>query len=201
VNAPCCPDLRRAEELVKLVSGQEWLATALRVVAASGLPAAWVGAGVLRDLVWGELHGGFDPAAVHDIDVPYFDPAYLSLDHDLVTTRQLAGLLDRPWETCNQAAVHTWYHEYFGGSPVAPLTSVHEGAATGPETATSVAVRVRGADLDTIEVCAPHGLDDLLDGVWRHNPARVSVAVSRARLRRHRIADRWPNVVIVAPTG
>ncbi|WP_158554085.1 hypothetical protein [Micromonospora deserti] len=32
------------------------------------MPDAWVGAGILRDLVWGQRYGnGFDPSAVHDV--------------------------------------------------------------------------------------------------------------------------------------
>ncbi|MFI7210988.1 nucleotidyltransferase family protein [Micromonospora maritima] len=46
-------------------------------------------------------------------------------------------------------------------------------------------------------VCAPHGLDDLLDGVWRRNPARVSAEISRQRLSRHRPTERWPSVRVV----
>ncbi|MEU2661488.1 nucleotidyltransferase family protein [Micromonospora sp. NPDC007220] len=47
---------------------------------------------------------------------------------------------------------------------------------------------------DQITVYAPHGLDDLLDGVWRRNPTRVSPETSRQRLARHRLAERWPGV-------
>ncbi|MFG3716003.1 nucleotidyltransferase family protein [Micromonospora sp. NPDC047730] len=50
---------------------------------------------------------------------------------------------------------------------------------------------------DRIDICAPHGLDDLLEGVWRRNPARVSLDVSRQRLARHRPAERWPDVRVI----
>ncbi|MEW2144476.1 hypothetical protein AB0869_16865 [Micromonospora vinacea] len=58
------------EELRGLVAGSAWLTRALTVVRDSGLPDAWIGAGALRDLVWGERYGdGFDPARVRDVDV------------------------------------------------------------------------------------------------------------------------------------
>lgn len=47
---------------------------------------------------------------------------------------------------------------------------------------------------DQIVVCASHGLDDLLDGVWRRNPIWISREKSRQRLARHRPAERWPGV-------
>jgi len=48
-------------------------------------------------------------------------------------------------------------------------------------------------------VCAPLGLADLLGGVWRRNPTRASLAVSMARLARHRPAERWPAVRVIPP--
>ncbi|MEU8260434.1 nucleotidyltransferase family protein [Micromonospora sp. NPDC048999] len=50
---------------------------------------------------------------------------------------------------------------------------------------------------DHIAVCAPHGLDDLLEGVWRFNPTRVSPETSRQRLARHRPTERWPGIRII----
>jgi uncharacterized protein len=92
--------------------------------------------------------------------------------------------------------VHTWYAEYFGGPPVDRFGCVHEAVATWPETATCVAVRLKPS---TIEVCAPHGLADLLGGVWRVNPARVTPEVSAARLARQRVLARWPGVTVLPP--
>jgi hypothetical protein len=93
--------------------------------------------------------------------------------------------------------VHTWYHGKFGGDPVEPLTSTHDALGTWPETATAVAVRL-GPD-DLIEISAPFGLDDLLDGVWRRNPRRVSLDGSLARLERHQPQTRWPGVKVIPP--
>jgi hypothetical protein len=92
--------------------------------------------------------------------------------------------------------VHTWFAGYFGGPDIPPLATVHDAVATWPETATCVAVRLNPAGLD---VCAPYGLADLLDGVWRRNPDRVGVEQSVARLRRQRIAERWPGITVITP--
>ncbi|MGI5523457.1 nucleotidyltransferase family protein [Micromonospora sp. CA-259024] len=78
-----------------------------------------------------------------------------------------------------------------------PYRSVGEAVATWPEYATAVAVCRDSAD--RLAVCAPYGLADLLSGVWRHNPARVGVALSRQRLARHRPAQRWPGVTVIEP--
>jgi uncharacterized protein len=187
---------RDVARLAGLLCGEPWLERALSAVAASGLPDAWIGAGVVRDVVWGQLYGEFRPDSVRDVDVAYFDPADLSGERDAKAQETLAILADLPWEATNQAAVHTWYHRYFGGAPVEPFGCVHDAIATWPETATCVAVRRRSG---AIEMCAPHGLADLLGGVWRVNPVRVTPAISRARLARQRAAARWPGVTVVPP--
>jgi len=194
-----CPGLEPGADarLAALLAAEPWLLRALDAVALSGLPSAWIGAGAVRDLVWGRYHGRFDPASVKDVDVPFFDPADLTMERDLAAVEVLRRIVPGvPWEATNQAAVHVWYHQYFGGPPVDSFASVHDAVATWPETATCVAVR-QGPD--GIEVCAPHGLADLLDGVWRVNPIRVTPAISRARLARQRVHVRWPRVRVVLP--
>lgn len=171
----------------------------LRTVRDSGIPEAWVGAGAVRDLVWGTRYGsGFEPSKVRDVDVAYFDPTDLTRDRDERATQLLHGTWPAvPWEARNQAAVHTWYPQKFGGDPVKPFGSIVDAVATWPETATAVAVRID--DAEAIEICAPLGATDLLDGVWRRNPCRVTLERSRERLGRHRPAERWPGVRVIAP--
>jgi uncharacterized protein len=186
-------------ELEDLIRRCEWFMRVLACVREERIPDAWVGAGALRDLVWGELYGpGFLPDEVRDVDVAYFDPGDLSREHDdLVTAGLSARWADVPWQARNQAAVHTWYASRFGGEQPAPLTSIVDAVGTWPETATAVVVRL-GPD-DDLEVCAPLGLSDLMGGVWRVNPRRVSLGESLARLDRHRPAERWPRVRVIPP--
>lgn len=197
-NRHPCPGLEpgAGQRLIEVLRTEPLIQSALRAVAASGLPDAWIGAGCIRDVVWGRRYHRFDPAEVRDIDVAYFDPANLSKEAEQSAEQDLRNQAELPWEATNQAAVHTWYQEYFGGPPVEPFRSVHDAVATWPETATCVAIRQTQAD---IEVCAPHGLADLLDGIWRVNPVRVIPAVSMARLQRQRVRERWPGVTVVLP--
>jgi hypothetical protein len=193
-----CPGLEpgTAARLHELLAAEPWMLRALDAVAASELPDAWIGAGAIRDVVWGQYHGGFDAAAVRDVDVAYFDPDDLTMERDVIAQDTLARFADLRWEATNQAAVHVWYHQHFGGPQVESFASVHEAVATWPETATCVAIR---HEADGLEVCAPYGLADLLDGVWRVNPIRLTPAISRARLARQRVQVRWPQVRVVLP--
>ena len=187
----------RSAELEVRVRGCGWLLDVLEGVRDSGLPDAWVGAGVLRDLVWDGDHGGFDPGSVKDVDVPFFDPSDLRRERDAAAETALFELAAGvPWEAKNQAAVHLWYPRRFG-VPYAPAGCTEDAVGRWPETATSVAVQLTPGD--SLRICAPCGLADLLDGVWRRNPRQVSLEESRARLARHRVSERWPRVRVVAP--
>jgi hypothetical protein len=185
--------------LCSLIRSCPWMMRVLATVRDAELPDAWVGAGAIRDLVWGRLYGsGFDPGEVRDVDVVFFDPDDLSRDRDVRATGRLHDAWPRvPWEARNQAAVHTWYASKFGGDPVRPLSSIADAVATWPETATAVAVRLDQAD--EVEFCAPLGLTDLLAGVWRRNPRRVSLQQSLARLARHKPKERWPAITMIPP--
>jgi hypothetical protein len=188
------PD-RPIDQLERLIRGSAWFVEVLNAARDCDPPDWWIGAGVLRDLVWDELHGGFDPANVKDVDLAFFDASDLTRERDTGVEVALHKRLSTvPWEAKNQAAVHTWYQRRFGFA-VEPLKSSADGVATWPETATSVAVRL-DSNYD-LEVTAPCGLDDLLNGVCRRNPRRVSVDEYHRRLKAKQVLTRWPRIVVV----
>ncbi len=185
-----------ADQLEQLIRASPWFMAVLRVARDCNPPDWWVGAGVLRDLVWDGLHGGFDPAQVKDIDLAFFDPVDLSKDREDVIERDLAVRMPSVrWDAKNQAAVHTRYERRFG-FPVEPVSSAADGVATWPETATAVAVHLHHDD--ELELTAPWGLRDLLTGVCRRNPERVSVEEYRRRLEATQVPVRWPQVRVIA---
>jgi hypothetical protein len=96
------------EELIEVIASSAWLMRVIAAVRDTALPQAWVGAGVLRDLVWRQRYGpGFRPELVRDVDVAFFDPDDLSrAGDDRATARLTARLAGVPWEAKNQAAVH-----------------------------------------------------------------------------------------------
>jgi hypothetical protein len=188
----------RARELFVLVESSPWFVLLLASVSRAGLPDAWVGAGVIRDLVWDtKFRGRFDPALVKDVDVVYFDPADLGPERDHAAELRLQEIDPGvAWDAKNQAAVHTWYPERFGLS-IEPYLSVEDAVRSWPDTATCVAIRRSSAgELDLI---APYGLDDLLDGIWRFNPLRVTAEEARRRLQRKHVASRWPGLSVYPP--
>jgi len=163
---PPVAQVERIPELLALIESSSWLVAVLGSVYQAGLPNAWICAGVIRDLVWDTKFGnGFDPSRISDVDVAFFDPVDLRTERDRAAELRLLALRpDVRWDAKNQAAVHTSYPNRFGIA-VEPFRSMAEAAASWPETATAVAIR--RSNRTSLEVIAPYGLDDLLDGVWR----------------------------------
>jgi hypothetical protein len=192
--------VERGDELTELVLGSEWLMQRLRIVAALELPDCWIGAGAVRDLVWDTRFGsGFDPANIEDVDVVFFDPADLSAGHEHDLERRLRESDPSvDWDVKNQARVHLWYEAKFGGT-AKPLTSTIDGISTWPEIATAIAVRLDATG--RLDIAAPYGLDDLLDGVWRRNLQRdfnrVTDVEYRARIEQKQPHRRWPELLVV----
>lgn len=198
-------DADAASALAAVIQRCRWLVDVLAVVRDVGdgfSVSCWVGAGAVRDLLWDSWYGvgaphdpaAFDGTAVNDVDVVFFDadrtdPTFED-DIEAALTRRRA---DITWDVTNQATVHVWYEDRFGYA-VAPLTSVADGVGTWPETATAVAVA--GTPTGGIDIVAPLGLQDLLAGVYRRNPRRVSVEEYQRRIDRLDPADRWPDVMV-----
>lgn len=118
------------------------------------VPGAWLAAGAIRNRIWDERFGpvGQD---LSDVDVAYYDAN--ALDSDAEVTAALRAQHEAPWEAVNQAGVHLW-------RDVDRFRSAEEGMAAWPETATCVGLRLDG---NVVQLFAPWGIDDLLQGVVR----------------------------------
>lgn len=166
----------------------------LRLLAGLGLPDAWIGAGLLRNAVWDALSGlppGSNPPG--DIDVIWFDAAQGEAAADAAIEARLRVLRpDLPWSVRNQARMAARNGD-------APYADARDAVAHWPETATAIAARWTGDDL---EIMAPHGLDDLLARRIRPTPHFAASATKRAvfaeRIRAKRWAARWPGLSVAA---
>lgn len=188
------PSLQR--QLVLHALDTPWFMQALVAVRELGLPSWCIGAGAVRNMVWDKLHGHSTPSSLADIDVAHFDPHDLTARRDMeLQARLIRRLPEVPWEVTNQAGVHQWFETSFGHA-VPPLHSLEEAVASWPEYATAVGVWL--SDEGSIEVIAPHGLDDLFALVIRRNPVRVSLDTYRQRVAQKNYTQRWPSVRVEA---
>lgn len=189
-------DLRFRAELRRIVRDAPWLMHALHLVREASAGRALIGAGAIRNLVWDALHDR-KPAmatAEGDVDVVLFDSS--SGEHEdgeVLRVLRLAAPACR-WEVTNQAHVHRWYRDRLGND-VAPFESLESAIAAWPETATCVAVRL--AHDDTLDVVAPHGLEDLFGLVLRPTRECRDPTAFQTRLDTKNFPARWPRLRVI----
>ncbi len=177
-----------------IVLGTPWLLEVLRVVRDVGPSEAYVGAGVVRDVVWNVLHDANSASPTADVDVVFFAPQAAPANWSQRLDNALPGFR---WDVTNQAEVHQWQSRELR-RPVAPYESLDAAISAWPETATAVAVRL--GEKDTFAVVAPYGLGDLFGLQLRPAPALVDRSAYLSRLRTKRWRARWPRLTIHPPS-
>jgi len=184
----------REAALVSLLRRDPWRMRRLATVEALGLPDCWIGAGFVRSAVWDALHDRPPSVPDGDVDVVWFDRARASVGDDRAVEAVLAA--DDPatrWSVMNQARMHARNDD-----PC--YVSTADALRAWPESATAVAVRSRGSDVD---VLAPYGLDDLFALIVRPTPpfADAKRPVVLSRVRDKRWLERWPLLRFAEPVA
>lgn len=158
-----------------------------------GVEQCMLTAGCLFQAVWN--HRSNLPAAqgVKDYDVFYFDTD-LSYEAEDVVIRRAERLfqdLGVKVEVRNQARVHLWYGQRFGG-PYPQLHSAKQGVDRYLVAGTCI-----GLEIATGEVYAPYGLADVEQGLLRINPLHPELELFAHKARSYQA--RWPWLRIVEP--
>lgn len=156
-----------------------------------GLPQCFLTAGCLFQTVWNRRSGRAPDAAIKDYDVFYFDEDLSWEAEDAVIRRAEALFADLgvAVEVRNQARVHLWYGDRFGGA-YPRLRSTRDGIDRYLVRCTCV-----GLEAGTGALHAPNGLQEIWDGVLRINPKNPQPAMFRRKAEAYRA--RWPWLRIV----
>jgi hypothetical protein len=170
----------------------------LRVVRDLDLPDGMVFSGAVYQPVWNHLTGRAPDYGIKDYDVAYHDDSHTSYEAEDVVIQRVAAAFEPSLrdlvEVRNQARVHLWFEQKFGGDePYPPLES--SAAALKRFVATAFCVGVRMEADDSLSVFAPFGLEDLFALRLRPNPLRVKKAGGWARTTGSAKA-RWPEIVV-----
>ncbi len=177
------------EDIINLITQDEWMMQILKIVRDLNLPDCWIGAGFVRNKVWDHLHGYSERTPLADVDIIYFDPD--NLDEAIENDLQDRLKITNPtvvWSVTNQARMHLTSNE-------PPYTSSEHALSLWPETPTSVAIRL--TEDDQLELIAPHGIDDLVNLTvnptphWRKKPSGYE-----ARLQKKQWEKQWPKLKI-----
>lgn len=191
---PAASSLRSIADIEAFLKAHADLHALLLQVESLGLPDSWIGAGLIRNAVWDELHGRAAPSSrLDDVDVVFFDPADRSEERETALQGQLAAMVPGiPWQVRNQARMHRRNGD-------APYRDTCDAIAHWPETATAIAARtVQGR----VEVIAPHGIDDLVGLIVRPTPVFAQkMHIYRERLATKVWAARWPRLKVLTEDG
>ncbi|BFT62809.1 nucleotidyltransferase family protein [Pseudomonas moorei] len=159
---------------------------------ALGLNQCLLTAGCLFQAVWNQQ--AQRPAAwgVKDYDVFYFDEdlSWEAENEVILAAQHLFRDLEANVEMKNQARVHLWYSQRFGGA-YPQLQSARDGVDRYLVAGTCI-----GLDVETGEVYAPHGLADTEHGLLRINPKNPQPELFMQKAKSYQ--TRWPWLKIVA---
>jgi hypothetical protein len=180
----------RLREIVRATPG---LMTVLKVARDLDLPDWLVFSGAVYQPVWNALTGRPPDHGLKDYDLGYFDASDISYEAEDKVIRRVAAALPAPLsslvEVRNQARVHLWFEQRFGG-PYPPLASTAQALERFEAPAFAVGARLE-AD-DALTIVAPFGLEDVFAMRLRPNPQRPSrgLATTIAKAR-----TRWPELI------
>ncbi|MGY4398796.1 hypothetical protein ACVWZA_004006 [Sphingomonas sp. UYAg733] len=156
------------------------------------LRECYVTAGCLFQTVWNEMSERDPTWGIKDYDIFYFDDRDLSWEAEDRVVRHVAeATADLPIsvEIRNQARVHLWYRERFGGHYPA-LDSARAGIDRYLISCTCVGIGVQAGDL-----YIPNGLADLVAGALRINPLNSRPDLFLLKAQSYK--ERWPWLRIV----
>ncbi|MEH6351970.1 nucleotidyltransferase family protein [Pseudomonas sp. 3JA] len=174
------------ERLVRIAMANPINAQITSRLPSLGLNQCMLTAGCLFQAVWN--HQSQRPPAwgVKDYDVFYFDPdVSWETENEVINAAQRVFQdLDVNIEIKNQARVHLWYGQRFG-KPYPQLQSARDGIDRYLVAGTCI-----GLDVETGEVYAPYGLDDVEQGVLRINPKNPKPDLFAEKAKSYQA--RWP---------
>ena len=169
-----------AQDVVGVIESDPGAMRVLRATAELALPDWWIGAGFVRNRVWDAI-SDLPVSPERDVDVAYFDPEKPSPHEDArAESHAMAIMPGVPWEIRNQARMHLRNGDE-------PYTSTLDAMSRWPETATCIAVTLRG---DSVHLVSCHGIDDLVGMVVRPSPAFDNPA-GRSKVQRRVETKRW----------
>ena len=176
-------------ELIEILANDALVMETLTIVRTLKLNDCWVGAGLIRNAVWDSLHQ-IKTTKRNDIDVVFFDATTLSETQEKEIETKLHKINpEAKWSVKNQARMHIRNHHQ-------QYSNTENAISYWPETATAIAARL-GFD-DTIEILAPHGLNDLFDLVVAPTP-NFNWTIFQKRIEEKQWEKQWKNLKVVEP--
>ncbi|MGH8386381.1 MAG: nucleotidyltransferase family protein [Pseudomonas sp.] len=179
------------EHLISIAMTNSLNAEITRRLPALGLSQCMLTAGCLFQAVWNHQSQRPPEAGVKDYDVFYFDEdlSWEAENEVIQTAQRLFQDLEANVEIKNQARVHLWYNQRFGGT-YPQLQSAKDGIDRYLVAGTCI-----GLDIATGEVYAPNGLADTESGLLRINPRNPRPDLFEQKARSYQARLPWLRII------
>ena len=160
-----------------------------------GLDQCMLTAGCLFQTIWNHQSKLPLTWGIKDYDVFYFDKdlSFEAENKIINSAQELFRDLDINVELKNQARVHLWYSNRFGGQ-YPKLESTKEGIDRYLISGTCL-----GLDVETHQIYAPNGLSDTEQGILRINPKNYKLDLFYQKAKSYQ--DRWSWLEIIEPNS
>lgn len=139
-----------------------------------GLVDCWLAGGAVRNPVWTARFQA--DLKIKDYDIVFYDLNGDRAQEQAAKDKLQAAFPDCQFDVKNHASFCRWRHN---DAHTEPHKSVTDGVSKWLHTATAVGVRLSPSG--TFEWLAPHGIDDLWNGIIRPTPAQVANPASAAK--------------------
>lgn len=188
--------LNRKEEIIHLISNDEWMMDILKAAKSLDLTDWWVCAGFVRSKIWDILHGFKERTPLSDVDVIYYDASNRNEDIEKLYEERLKQILPTiPWSVKNQARMHVVNN-------IPPYESSMDAMSKFPETATALGVRLD--EKDHIQLASPCGIEDVLQMIIRPTPYFAEnehlVEIFQKRVVEKNLKSKWDKVTVIQTT-
>lgn len=184
--------LNNEEDIIRLISTDEWMMDILHAAKSLELPDWWVCAGFVRSKIWDTLHGYEERTPLPDVDVVYFDASNTDEMVEKGLEAKLRHLMpDVPWSVKNEARMHE-----INNFP--PFCSSVDAISRFPETVTALGVMLDAEE--QVILTAPCGIEDLLrmhvkpSPYYRDHPDRIGIY--QQRIMKKNMRAKWPLVTV-----
>ncbi len=122
----------------------------------------YLGGGIIRNMVWDDLHQYREMTPIDDVDVIYFDHQHKTKEDDIAIEEKLKkSMPNLKWSVKNQARMHAINNDD-------PYTSLQDAVSKWPETAS--AILIKKGEQGKYALIAPFGFDDLFRLIVQPTP-------------------------------
>jgi uncharacterized protein len=183
--------LTNEEDIIKVISEDEWMMNLLKTVKTLNLPDWWICAGFVRSKIWDVQHHYRVRTPLPDIDVIYFDSKKVDELEEKKIEETLKSMVPAiPWSVKNQARMHI-------KSNIPPYSSSVDGISKFPETVTALGVTLD--ENNEIRLIAPWGINDVINLEVRPTPyydTQERMKVYESRVTKKDWNKKWDRIKV-----